>query len=79
MKYVYILESVGQPDRHYVGQTDDLKERLHRHNTGQVTHTAKYMPWRLRTYLGFSDDKSAIAFERYLKTGSGRAFARKRF
>jgi predicted GIY-YIG superfamily endonuclease len=41
-------------------------------------HTAKYAPWEIKTYIGFDDDERAIAFERYLKSASGRAFAKKR-
>jgi len=78
MKYVYILQSESAPDRFYVGVTDDLRTRLLRHNAGQVSHTSKYLPWRLNTYLAFSDEKRAVAFERYLKWASGRAFAKKR-
>jgi predicted GIY-YIG superfamily endonuclease len=78
MRYVYILESLTFPGHFYVGLTSDLKARLKRHNERQVTHTAKYAPWRVNTYLGFDDDVRAVAFERYLKSGSGRAFARKR-
>jgi predicted GIY-YIG superfamily endonuclease len=78
LKYVYILESIEDPERHYVGQTDDLRERLRRHNAGAVSHTSKYGPWRIKTYLAFSDETQAVSFERYLKSGSGRAFAKKR-
>jgi hypothetical protein len=51
---------------------------LAKHNAGEVEHTAKYPPWRLKTYIAFSDEAQAFAFEKYLKSGSGRAFARKR-
>lgn len=78
MRYVYLLESIDRPDEHYVGMTDDLKSRLSAHNAGQSPHTAKFKPWRLVTYLGFTDPQKAVAFERYLKSGSGHAFARKR-
>jgi putative endonuclease len=78
MKYVYILERIDDTDRHYTGSTNDLRDRLRRHNAGEVFHTAKYRPWRLRTYLGFSDPALAVAFEKYLKSPSGRAFAKKR-
>jgi putative endonuclease len=78
MKYVYILRSSDFPDRYYVGVTDDLKARLSKHNAGEVSHTSKYKPWALKTYIAFSDAGQAIAFERYLKTASGRAFAKKR-
>lgn len=79
MKFVYILESLAEPGRHYTGITTDVIERLATHNAGRVPHTSKYRPWRLETYLAFSDDSKAHAFEDYLKSGSGRAFARKRF
>jgi putative endonuclease len=79
MTYVYLLESVSFPEQRYVGHTDDLRTRLKSHNAGQSRHTAKFRPWRLVTYIAFSDEKKAVAFERYLKTGSGRAFANKRF
>jgi len=78
MKYVYMLQSLEDSERYYVGSTDDLKERLKYHNAGRVVHTAKYKPWRVNTYIAFSDEKRAIDFERYLKTQSGRAFAKKR-
>ena len=77
MKYVYILESCDSA-HFYVGITGDLRARLAKHNAGQVTHTAKYVPWLLKTYIAFSDEVRAIAFEKYLKSGSGRAFARNR-
>lgn len=77
MKYVYILQSVDC-EHFYTGSTDDLKARLKSHNAGQVPHTSKYRPWRLKTYVGFNDEQQAIAFEKYLKSPSGRAFAKKR-
>jgi putative endonuclease len=77
--YVYILRGVDQPDRRYVGATHDLRDRLDRHNRGEVAHTSKYKPWRIATYLAFDDEAKAFAFERYLKSGSGRAFAKKHF
>jgi putative endonuclease len=78
MKYVYLLQSINHPDQDYVGLADDLRARLKVHNSGGSPHTAKYKPWRLVTYLGFSDEAKAVAFERYMKSGSGRAFAKKR-
>jgi predicted GIY-YIG superfamily endonuclease len=76
--YVYILQSVADSARFYVGLTDDLKDRLRRHNGGEVSHTAKYKPWRVKTAIAFTDRERAAAFERYLKSSSGRAFAKKR-
>ncbi len=78
MKYVYILQGIEFDEHFYVGFTDDLTARLDKHNAGEVSHTSKYGPWRIKTYIAFSDSEKALAFERYLKTGSGRAFAKKR-
>lgn len=78
MKYVYILRSQSDPERFYTGCTSDLKQRLKDHNSGKVPHTSKFMPWALKTYVAFSDENQAIQFESYLKTASGRAFAKKR-
>lgn len=77
MKYVYILQSAF-PDHYYTGITEDLKARLAKHNAREVPHTSKYAPWRLKTYVAFSDEAQAFAFEKYLKSPSGRAFAKKR-
>jgi predicted GIY-YIG superfamily endonuclease len=76
--YVYILQSINQPEQHYVGHTDDLHDRLKRHNAGEVPHTSRLRPWRIKTAFAFSDPGQAILFERYLKSSSGRAFAKKR-
>ena len=76
--YVYILESVGESDRFYVGLTDDLGTRLAKHNRGDVPHSRKFRPWRIKSAVAFKDRKRAAEFERYLKTASGRAFAKKR-
>lgn len=78
MKYVYILESIAEPQRFYVGLTANLKARLTRPNAGEVAHTSKFTPWRVKSYFAFSDEQRAVEFERYLKTASGRAFAKKR-
>jgi putative endonuclease len=79
MIYVYILQSQSYPDRHYAGITEDLKSRLKQHNAGEVFHTAKYRPWIIKNYFAFNDRQKAYAFEKYLKSGSGRAFAKKHF
>jgi putative endonuclease len=78
MNYVYLLQSIAFPDESYTGLTDDLRTRFKEHNSGKSPHTAKFKRWRLVTYSAFSDEAKAVAFERYLKTGSGRAFAKKR-
>jgi predicted GIY-YIG superfamily endonuclease len=78
LHYVYLLESLSDPKKRYVGVTCDLKARLVAHNAGKSPHTSKHQPWKLVTYLAFSDRVQAEAFETYLKSGSGHAFARKR-
>ena len=77
--YVYLLESLVEPLRHYVGMTEDLRARLHWHNLGQVPHTSKFRPWRIETAVVFRSRDKAAAFEKYLKSHSGRAFAKKHF
>ena len=76
--YVYILQSQLGPEHFYVGLTDDLRARLRRHYAGEVAHTSKFLPWRIKTAVAFTDRQRASEFERYLKTASGRAFAKKR-
>jgi putative endonuclease len=78
MIYVYILQSIADPDRFYTGIARDLRARLKKHNFGDVSHTSKFKPWRVNTYVAFSDEKRAFEFEKYLKSASGRAFAKKR-
>ena len=74
---VYILESLASSDGFYVGLTDDLAARLAKHNAGGVPHTAKGRPWRIKTAVA-RDRNKAAAFEKYLKSPSGRAFSKKR-
>jgi len=76
--YVYILQSVNNPKHYYVGRTGDLYDRLKRHNAGEVPHTSRHRPWRIKTTIAFADPTQAVQFEHYLKTSSGRAFAKKR-
>lgn len=78
LHYVYLLESVSDPIQRYIGCTSDLKQRLTEHNAGKSPHTSKFRPWRLVTYTAFTNSEKAHAFESYLKSGSGHAFARKR-
>ena len=78
MFYVYQLQSIKYPKQRYVGFTSDLKKRLLAHNNGESAHTAKYIPWDLMAYQAFFDKHLALEFEKYLKSGSGKAFANKR-
>ncbi len=77
--YVYILVSESEPSRHYTGMTENLAARLKDHNDGRCLHTAKHGPWRIETAVAFSSQAKALAFEKYLKSGSGREFARRHF
>jgi predicted GIY-YIG superfamily endonuclease len=76
--YVYILESETEAQRFYTGLTNDLRTRLKAHNSGRIVHTAKWKPWRLKTYIALSDRTRAAQLERYLKSASGRALIKSR-
>jgi putative endonuclease len=76
--YVYILESLSVMERFYVGFTTDLKRRLEEHNCGKLPNTARYKPWSIKSAHAFVTKEKALAFETYLKSPSGRAFAKKR-
>ena len=78
MYFVYIIRSINYPEQVYVGKTRNLKKRLSNHNSGTTPHTEKFKPWKLVTCICFADEAKAIAFEQYLKSGSGRAFRDKR-
>ena len=79
MFYTYILRSLSHPDQRYIGSTSDLKARLIKHNSGEVPHTSKFKPWKIEVYIAFETEEKAIAFESYLKSGSGHAFAKRHF
>jgi putative endonuclease len=78
MYYVYILLS-SKSHLFYFGSTTNLKIRFQLHNSGKIQSTKPHRPWKLVWYAGFSTEKGARDFELYLKTGSGKAFAYKRF
>jgi putative endonuclease len=78
MYYCYILLS-SKSHIFYFGFAKDLKKRINLHNKGEVKSTKPYIPWRLVWYAAFQTEKEARDFERYLKTGSGKSFAYKRF
>jgi len=79
MKFVYIIQSISNSDRYYTGLTDDPDRRLDEHNKGESIHTNKYRPWKFVNVISFENDQKAFNFERYLKSGSGRAFTKKHF
>jgi len=78
-RIVYILRSEADPSHHYVGITSDLPQRLEWHNHGPSGHTLQYRPWSLVVSMEFATAKAAVRFEKYLKSGSGRAFAKRHF
>jgi putative endonuclease len=73
--YVYLLKC--SDGKLYTGCTDNLKERLLRHNKGQIPATKNRIPTQLVSYIACSNKYTAFNFEKYLKTGSGRAFIKK--
>jgi len=77
--YVYILQSINFPDNLYVGYTTDIKKRLAKHNEGGANYTSKYKPWKIKIAIAFDVKQKALAFEKYLKSHSGRAFSKKHF
>ncbi len=79
MFYVYLIESEREPQQVYVGRTKDRRARFSDHNAGRSPHTSKYRPWRLVCYHAFADERRAVEFEAYLKSGSGRAFRKRHF
>lgn len=78
MWYTYIIRSINSPNQEYTGATSDLKQRIADHNRGNSAHTAKFVPWEIKFYASFPDKNKALEFEKYLKSHSGRAFAKKR-
>ncbi len=77
--YVYRLRSIEYPEKTYIGLTSDIQARLAKHNEGGVPTTAPYKPWMIDSVHAFRSREKAAAFERYLKSGSGREFARRHF
>ena len=78
-RYVYVLLSTVHQNRYYTGLTSNVQARLAAHNEGLSKHTANGRPWNLVTTIEFLDAERAKTFEMYLKSGSGRAFARRYF
>ena len=78
-RFVYILNSESDPSRYYTGVTSDVVRRLDDHNRGACSHTVNGRPWRLVVAIEFAREERAVAFERYLKSGSGVAFAVRHF
>ena len=78
-RFVYVLNNDDRHPHFYVGLTSDVNARMLDHDAGRCPHTASGRPWRLYVVIEFPDEKRAVRFERYLKSGSGRAFAKRHF
>lgn len=78
MYYVYILRSVSHSNQTYIGSTGNLRTRIEQHNSGKSIHTNKFRPWKLEAYIALPSKRLAEEFEKYLKSGSGRAFTVRR-
>ena len=78
-RFVYVLRNQNDPPRYYTGLTSNVPARLEAHNAGRCPHTASGGPWRADVVIEFGDEERALAFERYLKSGSGVAFAQRHF
>ncbi len=78
-RFVYVLKNKVEPPQFYVGLTHDVLARLADHNSGRCPHPISGRPWRLHVAIEFADEPTAVRFERYLKSGSGRAFAKRHF
>ena len=74
-RFVYVLKNSDVPPRYYTGLSANVSNRLVEHSEGNNAHTAKYRPWSLDVVVEFADERRAVVFERYLKSGSGLAFA----
>ncbi len=79
MYYVYLLKSLKNPEKTYIGYTTNLKHRLEEHNSGESVYTGDFLPWKLVSFVGFDTKSKALNFEKYIKIGSGHAFAKKHF
>lgn len=78
-RFVYVLRSQVNPSRHYSGIASNVRRRVDTHNSCGSQHTAQFRPWYMVAAVEFSSQDSAVRFERYLKSGSGRAFAKRHF
>ena len=76
-RFVYVLQSVRDRARYYTGITSNVRRRLVAHNADECVHTTRNRPWELDVLIAFRDEARALAFERYLKSGSGCAFSQR--
>ena len=79
MYYVYLIRSIKDTNKTYIGFTNNIDQRLQKHNEGASIYTSDFRPWKLVAYIAFDSEEKALKFEKYIKVGSGHAFAQKRF
>lgn len=75
--YYYVYFLINGKGKHYIGCTNNLKDRLKRHNSKQVEATKDGVPWKIKASFVFDEQHKAFEFEQYLKTGAGRGFAKR--
>jgi putative endonuclease len=78
-RFIYVLRNTDEKPHFYTGLTGDVHARVAGHNAGRCPHTSSRRPWQIHVIIEFPDEERAIRFERYLKSGSGRAFAKRHF
>jgi predicted GIY-YIG superfamily endonuclease len=78
-RFVYVLRSLKDPTRQYVGRTYDVVSRLASHNAGESPKTTKHRPWQVVALVQFLSEERAEEFQKFLKSVSGRAFTKQYF
>ena len=78
MFYVYILQSLIDPQKTYIGYTADLTQRFNDHNAGKSIYTVRFKPWKMASFIAIESQEKAIALEKYLKTNAGKKFLKNR-
>ena len=78
-RFVYVLHSVAHPERQFVESASNVSMRIAAHNAGHSPLTAAHRPWRLVAVFQFGNETVAQRFEKFLKSGPGRAFSKHHF
>ncbi len=79
MYIVYILLSIKDPSKYYIGITQDLAKRIADHNQNRSGYAKRHAPRQVETHITFKNKELAYQFEQYLKVGSGHAFLKRHF
>ena len=78
-RFVYIIRSLNNPRKRYIGVTSDVVARVRGHNAGQNRSTIPWKPWGIEVTIEFMNERMAVRFEKYLKSGAGHACAKSHF